>query len=234
VALAWVVALLVDPTPLPVNPSVLLVGLGLIGAGAVATTGLVVLGARWAARLGWLVCGAGAVVAVIRPIDGFWVAALLITTVGTAGLIGMRGRIRRLPSATGPPDRAVVLPLLLLAAPLAIGLSGAGPVWAALVIGLGAAVVAYAYARVIPGGLLAARIVWPAAALGAAPFLELAGAIVAPALALAVLAVAWHPSVKMAFHPPRKTGSTFPIPPELAPTEVLDAAGIDDRGRRKK
>lgn len=227
-------ALLADPTPLPVNPSVLLVGLGMIGAGATATTGLVIMGARWAARLGWAVCAAGAVVAVIRPIDGYWIAALVITTIGAAGLLSLRGRIRRLPSATGPPDRAVLLPLVLLATPIALGISGAGPSWAVLVVGLGAMVTAYGYTRVVLGGLVATRVLWPVAAIASSPLLDLPGAIVAVAMALTVATLAWHSSVKVAFHPPRKAGSTFPIPPELAPAEVLDAAGIDDRGRKKK
>jgi hypothetical protein len=49
--------------------------------------------------------------------------------------------------------------------------------------------------------------------------------------ALVVLAMAWHPEVKVAFHPPRETGRVFPIPPELAPKEILDAADLDERGR---
>jgi hypothetical protein len=35
----------------------------------------------------------------------------------------------------------------------------------------------------------------------------------------------------VAFYPPRETGKAYPIPPELAPKEVLDAAEIDERGR---
>jgi hypothetical protein len=42
---------------------------------------------------------------------------------------------------------------------------------------------------------------------------------------------AWGSSVKASYHPPREVGTTFPVPPELAPAEVLDAAEIDDTGK---
>jgi hypothetical protein len=53
-------------------------------------------------------------------------------------------------------------------------------------------------------------------------------------LALAVLILAWHPSVKVSFHPPREVGSVFPIPPELAPSEIREAAHLDERGRARE
>ena len=42
---------------------------------------------------------------------------------------------------------------------------------------------------------------------------------------------AWHPSLKVAFDPPTESGSTYAIPPELAPQDILDAAQIDDHGK---
>jgi hypothetical protein len=58
-------------------------------------------------------------------------------------------------------------------------------------------------------------------------------AFVSAALGLIVGILAWDRSVKTSYHPPREVGTTFPIPPELAPEEVLDAAEIDDKGRRR-
>jgi hypothetical protein len=130
----------------------------------------------------------------------------------------------------GPPDRAVLLPLLLIGAPALIGVGVPEPAWAALLVGLSAPLVAMAYARVVLGGLLLARVGWPALAVGLSPFMTLPGPLISALLGSMVAVIAWHPSVKTAFHPPREIGSTFPIPPELAPREVLDTAGIDDTG----
>ncbi|HEX6947209.1 MAG TPA: hypothetical protein VF246_07645 [Acidimicrobiia bacterium] len=232
-ALAWTVALIVRPDPFPVIPSVLLIGIGLLVLGTTATTGLVVLGARWAHRLAWLVLLAGGGIAAVRPIDVTWVAALVVTMVSAGALVSLQGRLRKLPSATGPPDQAVLLPLVQLSSPLAIGLTGSGETWAVMVMGLGALVAAFLYARVVFGGLVVSRVVWPALGLSLTPFLEPAALVVTVALVAATLALAWHPLAKAAFHPPRTVGSTFPIPPELTPPEILDAAGLDERGRRK-
>jgi hypothetical protein len=68
-------------------------------------------------------------------------------------------------------------------------------------------------------------------AVASTPWLGPVAGVVASALAVAVAALTWHPSVKASYHPPREVGTTFPIPPELAPREVLDAAEVDDSGR---
>lgn len=232
-AVAWTVALMIEPGPLPPTPSVLLLGVGVISSAAVSTTGMVVAGAGWAHRLGWMVIAVTALIAVVRPIDVAWVIGALSTMAAALAMVSIAGRIRKLPTAAGPPSRAVLLPLVLLATPIALGVTASGPLWPALVIGLGALLTALLYARVIFGGLVAARVIWPGAALALSPLLEPAGTVVAIVLAIAVMMLAWHPSAKTAFHPPRLTGSTFPIPPELAPHQVLDAAQIDDTGNPK-
>ncbi len=232
--LAWVTALVVDPGPFPPWPSVLLIGIGLLAMATVSTTGLVVLGARWAMRLAWLVLAACAGIAAARPIDPVWWVALVVTVLAGAGLFTIQDRTRKLPSATGPPVRAVILPLVLLYSPLILGLTSSGAPWAVTTVAAAAMAGAFLYARVVWGGLAFARIGFPVVALAATPFLEAPALIASLGIALVVAVLAWHPSVKAAFHPPRTPGSTFPIPPELAPGDILDAAGIDQRGRRKR
>ncbi len=105
--------------------------------------------------------------------------------------------------------------------------------WATLTVGLTAPLAALLYTRVFPGGLYVVRFVWPGIALVLAPLQTLPAAILSVALGLIVLVIAWHPSVKVAFHPPTESGSSYSIPPELAPQEILDAARIDDTGRRR-
>lgn len=232
-ALAWVVALLVDPGPLP-SFSTLLTGVGLLAMATSAVVGLVVAGSRWSHRTALTAVAATLVVATIRPIDAMWwigvaasagAAAILFLPVVTEG-------VRKLPAAAGPPPAAVIPPLALLAAPVLIGLvSFDAPALPALVAGFSAPLFAYFYVRVLPGGLWGVRILWPLLALGLSPALGMPAGLATAALALAVAAAAWRPEVKVSYHPPREVGSTFPIPPEMAPPEVLDAARVDEKGR---
>lgn len=233
-ALAWTVALVVNPDPFD-RVSVLLIGIGLLGMGAVAVTGMVLAGGRWAWRLGAATVSASLVIAVMRPIDIVWGFALLVSALSATALYlpGVTDRIRKLPAATGPPVRAVLLPLVLLSVPFVLGVMALSNSVATLAIGVAAPLTAFAYTRVLPGGLFVARFVWPALAIGLAPLMGLPVAVASVALGLLVGLLAWDKSVKTAFHPPLEQGSSFPIPPELAPGEILDAAQIDDKGRRK-
>lgn len=234
-ALVWTVVLVVDSGPFQAAPT-LLVGLGMLATATVATVGMIVARGRWAHRLALASLAMTVVVAVVREIDVAWVAGITITALALVALLspGLTRNIRQLPSASGPPPRAVAPALLLLVAPALIGFVGndATP-WALLVVGLTAPIVAFLYSRVFPGGLVAIRLVWPLMTLALAPWLGWMAGVVAAALASAVGVVAWDRSVKASYHPPREVGSTYRIPPELTPEEVRDAAGIDDKGRRK-
>lgn len=234
-ALTWTVALIIDNEPLGADGS-LLAGVGMIALAGVSVVGMTITGARWAHRLGFVSVGTGLLVAAIRSVDAVWIVGLIASvTAGSALLMPqVTSKMRKLPAATGPPRAAVVLPLVLLAVPFVLGLVAEGSgTWPVLVPGLTAPVFAYAYARVVPGGLTGVRVGWPLLVIATAPFLEVAAASVSLSVAVAVLAIAWRGDVKAAFHPPAEKGSTYPIPPELAPDEILDAANIDDRGRKK-
>lgn len=234
-ALAWVVALLLDATPLDSAPA-LLVGIGILAMSTVAMVGMIAVGGRWAHRLGLIALAFTVVLAVIRPIDVIWFVALGFTCLALVALLSplVTKSIRKLPSASGPPPRAITPPLILLATPAVLGFLGnvAEP-WALLIVGLTAPNVAWLYSRVIPGGLLAIRLIWPALAVVLAPWLGWLAGSASVLIAGTVAVLSWHSSVLASYHPPREVGSTFPIPPELTPPEVLDAADIDDKGRRK-
>lgn len=232
-ALLWVAALLVDPGPLAPR-SVLMVGWGLLSMATISVVGMIVVGGRWALRTAVATVVASLLMAVVRPIDPMWLVALT-GSIGAGAFLFLpvvTDRIRKLPSATGPPTRAVLVPLLLAATPFSIGLAAWDhPTGATVIVALGASLAALWYSRVLPGGLYAVRLGWPLLAFGLAPFQALPVAVVSVVTALVVLVIAWHREVQVAFHPPRETGRVFPIPPELAPREVLDAAEIDERGR---
>lgn len=232
-ALAWTIALIADSEPFGAVAA-LLIGVGILTMSTVSVVGMIIAGGRWARRLALASVASGLIIAVIRPIDGFWVAGLVgSAAAGSAMFIPqVTSRVRRLPAAAGPPQAAVVAPLLLLAAPFLIGIaSDQPPALPALTIGLSAPIIAFVFSRVIPGGLVALRLLWPALAVSLSPLLGMPAGAVSAALGALVALVAWRPGVKASFHPPRETGSTYPIPPELAPEDILDAAHIDDRGR---
>lgn len=234
-ALMWTVALIIDSGPFS-GASVLLIGLGLLVTSTVATVGMILVGGRWAHRLGLTALGLTIPLAVVRDLDPLWVLAMTATAIAVVGLLSptLTATIRKLPSASGPPPRAVAPALVLLVAPALLGFAGVdATAWALLVVGLTAPIAAFVYSRVLPGGLLTVRLVWPILTLALSPLLGWAGGLTAATLALAVAAGAWGASVKASYQPPREVGTTFPIPPELAPREVLEAAEIDDKGRRR-
>ncbi len=234
-ALVWTIALVFDSEPFAGAPA-LLIGVGLLATATVATVGMIVVGGRWAHRLGLASLGISIVIAVFRDIDLLWVAGTATTALSLVAVLTPRltDTIRQLPSASGPPPRAIAPPLILLITPAVLGFVGNEAVaWALLVVGLSAPNVAFLYSRVLPGGLVAIRLVWPIMTLALSPLLGWAAGSTAVALAVAVGWSAWDRAVKASYYPPQETGSAFRIPPELTPREVLDAAEIDDKGRRR-
>jgi hypothetical protein len=235
-ALVWTAALAAAPGTLAPT-SVLLIATGLIATATVGMVGLTVTGARWAHRTSLAAVGAMLALALARPIDSWWATGLALTLVAGVALLSpsVTHEIRRLPAAAGPPDRAVLIPLLLIGLPFLLGLAaGEREATGSLVVGLGAPLAALWYTRVFPGGLVVIRVAWPALAVGLAPIQPLLPAAIGAGAGVAVAVLAWHPSVKTAFHPPREVGTVHPIPPELAPPQVLDAADIDERGRPRR
>lgn len=234
-SIAWTVALMAEPGSFEAW-SVFLIGFGLLVMALVSVVGIVLVGGRWAHRLGLVTLAATLVIAAIRPIDAFWYAGLVLSAAGAASMFlpGVTSRVRKRPAAASPPWRAAAVPLILISAPFAIGVAGyAAEAWVGLVISLTAVAAALAYARVIAGGLIAARVVWPVIALSLGLTMGFPAALISVGLGITVGLLAWHPSVKVAFHPPREVGTSYPIPPELVPPDILDRARLDERGRRR-
>jgi hypothetical protein len=234
--LMWSAALVVDPGPLAPG-SVLLVGVGLIGTAAVGGAGLMLSPGRWSKLTTAAAAVIGVAVAVVRPLDMWWVAALLATGLSVVVLFtSATTRVAQRPAPmSGVPPRAVLLPLVLIGFPAVLGLAAwDDPSWGTLAAGLTAPVAALWYARVFPGGLVVARVAWPLLAIGLSITQPPMPAWVSAAGGALVATIAWHPSVKLAFHPPREVGTRYSIPPELAPREVLDAANLDEGGNPRE
>lgn len=234
-ALVWTIALVADSRPWQGAPTIL-IGVGLVAMATVATVGMIVVGGRWAHRLGLASTAITVVLAIVRDLDTMWIAGIIATAIALVALLSpaLLSTIRKLPSAAGPPPLAIAPPILLLITPALLGLVGndATP-WALLLVGLSAPTATFLYSRVLPGGLIGIRLVWPLLTLALTPLLGWITGLLAGAIAVAVAITAWNRAVKASYHPPREVGTTYPIPPELAPREVLNAAEIDERGHRR-
>lgn len=215
--------------------SVLLIGLGLITLTTIGTVGLVLVGGRWAYRLLVTMVGVTLIIALARPIDGIGIAGLLLSGLALIALLGPgSGRlVRKLPAASGPPTRAVIATLLGLSAPLVLGLIPAEPNGWVLLFALSTPMFSFLYSRTIPGGLVLMRFGVGLLALVTAPLMPWPHATASLALAAAIAIVSWSSDVAVAFRPLLEKGTTYAIPPELTPAEILDGAGIDNRGKRK-
>lgn len=237
-AAAWSTRLLLDPEPFAAAPAALLAAdLALLAA--VAVTGMLVAKGRWARglavaeSLAWLGVGA------VMPLDLWGVAAIVAAGASLAAAAGpwlTRGWLRHRPSADGPPVSAVAVMLGLLAVPAVVavaGWNGLGPLdWALS----GMAVVAgWGLGRGSVVALWTLRLGLAPLALAAGIDSGLPGGP-APALAgLALAAASWRRDIGLAVSPiAAPPAARVPIPPELTPRDVLEAAGLDERGRPRE
>lgn len=213
--------------------SVLLIGVGLLIVVTIGTVGLVLVGGRWAHRSLLIALGATLVLAASRPVDPIGIAALSFTGAGLVALFSPRQfrLVRNLPAAGGPPPKAVAVAILSLAAPLAIGLIPTEPNPWAMGFSSFCVLSGFFYSRTVPGGLALLRIGVPLAALTLALPMGTAHAVTAIGLALIIAILSWSKDAAVAFRPLIERGTTYAIPPELAPKEVLDRAGVDERGK---
>lgn len=208
---------------------------GLILSVTVAVVAIVAGASRWGHRLGLGLAMSMIALGVIVPLALPTIIAMLLAGLAVVGLnaSGVASLIRQRPPADGPPAKAVILSLAMLTSPIlwAVvspdGLSTSAMIaiaviWSALAI----------YARATPGALLIARYISPLALLTlAAVDRSFTGGLIG-LTAFGLAALAWTVDARIAVNPLAEPGTTVPIPPELAPRDILDAAGLDDRGRR--
>lgn len=204
---------------------------------AIAIVGALVGSARWARWMGTGLAALLAVPAVLHPVGAAWIVMVLAAGLALAGLVGtgLRSVVRQRPPAGAPPVKATALVLGLLCAPMAVGAAqpaGVAPAdWA---VATASVALAAWYTRARPAALWGVRLV--------VPLLAGISAVVVPWPAAAVLVVgyliltrlAWSTDARIAVIPLASPGRRVPIPAELTPEEILDAAGIDARGRRKQ
>ncbi len=231
--LTWLVALMIDPGQFE-GWSVVLLGGGWIVMASITTVGLVLVGGQWALRTLLIATATGLYVGLFRPSDPLTVTATALTAAAMIALLSpqMSREVRKLPSASGPPPVAVMATLIPLSLPLLLGLIPVPANGWSVVVALGALVAAFLYSRTITGGLVAIRFGLPVLTIAFATPMGIPHGVVSLALVGAGTAVAWAPQVAAAFHPLIEKGSTYAIPPELAPPDILERARIDESGNR--
>lgn len=232
----WGLRLIFDSAPLA-DDSGALVAISVVIAAAVGALGMVLARGRWARVLGLVVVLAQLVLGAGLDATPLGWAALGVTGI-TLVLLGgpwLDGFLRQLPRADPPPMPAVVLALVLVAVPAALGLSAPGGVgWAHWVGALVALVTGWAFSRALSVGLWSARVLVPVGLLGAALQSPPAGSIGLAAGAVALAVLAWVPAVARAVHPLVSRVDGVAVPPQLVPSDLLARAGYDERGRPRK
>ncbi len=231
----WSVRLLAGDGPWPADSRGLLAA-WLVTVTSVAVVGMLVGSARWARRLGVAVGGLGLLLALALPMSPLWWIGLIAAGAAIVVMVGpMTGAVvGALPAASGPPRSAIMLMLVLLAIPGVVAAAGVdgldGWEWTA---SAGATVGLIWYAKALPMAIWCVRLLVPIGLLALAVGAPGTGRWVLAGAAVAVGVLAWRTEVGLAVRPLVRRVQGRPILPELVPGEVLDAAGLDERGRRR-
>jgi hypothetical protein len=233
-SLTWAGALTLSSQPwTPIAAGV--IAAGLVVTAAVAVTLVVVQSSPVGYRISWGLLAVEALVASLQPMSGvWWTGVLLIAATGallTDSTLG--GWIRQQPPPTPVPASSLALCLTLLAGGPVTALASPSIdlTWLPLLT-FCAWLVLFWYVRRWPGRELAPRLASPLLAVGGLLLPGQAGWIWVVAMLLAAV-LAWTAGSRLAVRPLVERGHPVPIPPELAPADVLHTAGIDDKGRKK-
>ena len=233
-SIGWALVLMFGSGPLAVSTAALL-ATDLLILGTVIAVGVVFSRGRWTRPTAFLLLGGQAVLGVFFDVSGWWIGAVVVSALGVGAVAGpwLGGWLRKLPPADGPPPKAVIMGLGLVGLPALVAITAPGgvPLGGWLLSGCAVAA-AWAYSQAWLPALWAVRGAIPVLGVVAVAGLSWPGAL-ALGLGVAVFtALAWSPEVRQAaLSQAAAPVDLVPIPPELAPPEVLEAAGLDGRGR---
>ncbi|MFQ5518068.1 MAG: hypothetical protein ACE5E8_10915 [Acidimicrobiia bacterium] len=223
--------------PLGFDPgSVAVTAAGLVVTGIVAAAGFLadrgrwpwLLGASvvtfdwsWAGHAGW------------PPVTIAAAAAAAVTAV--LGAASWRRRYQPSRSAGHSPAAATALATLLVPWPVAVGIAAGGDfTWRHAAAAAGGWTLVVLYSRAVRLSWLLVRVGAPLLGALAALGSPLPSAAPVVALTLTVAAVAFTTAARTAVTQPAVAAAGFTLPPELTPTPVLDEAGLDPSGRRRR
>lgn len=209
---------------------------GLLVLAAIAIVGMLVAASRWGRVLALVIAAAGPAMAVALPFDGLWIAGLALSAAAIYGLAGNAtlGVIRTLPAADGPTPRVVAFTLALTGIPTLVAAISPGGLdageWIVIVTG---AVTAGLYAKAAPAALWAVRLLFPLSVIAAALATGTPRGLIWAGIGVGVAAFGWTKEARLAVRPLVERGRAVPMFPEMVPPDILGAAGLDERGRRR-
>lgn len=214
--------------------SAAVLGASLCVMAAVGITGMLVVASRWGLRLSALVAVIGPLLGVPSPVGLWWSLNLVASALVLIALLGSTtsGVIRKLPAADGPTPRVVVFSLALVSLPLPVAAAspaGLGvPEWTMIAAGTLATGM---YTKAAPWALAVVRVVVPLTGVVAALIAGPPRGWLWLVLGIGLGVLAWHKDVRLAIRPLVQQGRRMPMLPEMVPTEILEAAGLDEKGR---
>ena len=234
--LAWGARLTFGATPWNNAESAMLAA-DLVVVTAIAVVATLLSPSRWVRNLTAALGVSWGALAVTLTVDPLWAigGSAAVSGVALSWAKASDGWFRGATKPDRVPTRAAVLALLLLALPGAIAATGLEQVtrigWVLAGVSLA---LAWTYTRAIAPTLWILRLVVPivgsAAVIGLQP-----GAGAALGLVVAVLTwLAWTPDARLAVQPllPKRVEAVS-ILPEMVPTELMESAGFDRKGRPK-
>jgi hypothetical protein len=233
-SLTWAGALTVAPQPWTALAAGV-IAVGILVAAAVAVTLVVVQSSQVGYRLSWGLLVVEALIAGLQPINALWWAGVLLIAATGASLTEptLGGWIRQQPPPTPVPAPSLALCLLLLASGPVTALASPSVELPWLPpLTFGAWLVLVWYVRRWPGRELAPRLATPLLGVGGL-LLPGPARLVWIGVMLTATVLAWTVGSRLAVRPIVERGHPVPIPPELAPADVLHSAGIDDKGRKR-
>ncbi len=216
---------------------------GLVILATAALVGMVVKGSRWGRRMAGGLAVGELGVAMVAPVSGWWWAGVGVAAATLALVSGpwlATTEKRRAPSL-GPPSRAVLLLCVLASLPVAlaaVSVNGLGGGWGMAAV---SAAIAPAYAKALPGSLLAARFAVPAAGVVAAFTTPWPGWTAVVGGGLLAAWAAWSEEARLAVQPlvdtrPDPTPAPGPTPLRIKSASELPGrrrpVGDSEKGRR--
>ena len=234
-AVAGSVGFALDPKPYS-EQSALLITIGLVALTLATVSGVLLARGRWSRWMSLVVAALWFMQGIIRSIDLPGVATIVAAVAAASIAAGpWLGRwLRRLPAVDAPPPAAAILLLLLTGTPALIGFAAGGstPGPAGWILTAWSWLLALGLARAATPALWAGR-------FGHGPISVAGGLVLGLSTGSTVLikaaievALLWRRDLHLAVSPllPQRA-SIVAIPPELMNPAVLEAAGLDDRGR---
>ncbi len=235
-AVLGVVGLAINTEPLS-GQSAVLVTIGLVTLTLTTVAGVLLARGRWSRWMALVVAGLWFTQAISRRLD-ILSAATIVTAVAAASIAAgpwLSRWLRRLPATEAPPATAVLLLLLLTGTPAIIGITAGGdtPGVAGWALSVWSGLLAFGLARAVTPALWAGRFGhFPASVVGAVMLGLFAGSVVLIKSGVEVVLL-WRRDLHLAVSPLLpKQAAAVAIPPELIDPAVLEAGGLDDRGRR--